>query len=307
MRLTAIFIWLAALIVAQPAMAASSPVLQSLEQQLEIMNARTPGDVGVAALDLTTGEMIGVNSDVPFPMASTMKIAVAATYLAQVEHGRRSLDDRISGRSASSLMEAMMTRSDNHATDILIRDLGGPDTIQAWLTQQGIHGLRVDRNIAQLLRAERDLWDVRDSSTPRAMVHLLRRIDNGTLLRPASRAYILDLMARCRTGKNRIRGMLPPGTSVQHKTGTLRGLSTDVGFITLPSGQRIAVAFFARGGSDRPRTIATAARAIYDGFSAAVRHTFGYSTPVSYNTQPGYGAPTAIATTGTTVAAPVRR
>ena len=308
MRVAGIFIWLLALFVAQPAVAASSPVLQSLQQQLEIMNAQTPGDVGVAALDLTSGEWVGVNADVPFPMASTMKIAVAANYLAQVEHGRRSLNDRISGRSASSLMEAMMIRSDNQATDILIRDLGGPDTIQAWLTQQGIHGLRIDRNIAQLLRAKRDLWDVRDSSTPRAMVNLLRRIDNGTLLQPASRAYILDLMARCRTGKNRIPGLLPPGTKVQHKTGTLRGLSTDVGFITLPSGKRIAVAFFARGGSNRPRTIATAARAVYDGFAAALRQTF-YGSPVaSYRARPvGYGAPTAVTTTGTAVAAPVRR
>ena len=267
--------------VAQPAWAASSPVLQSLEQQLEMLDRSRPGDVGIAALDLRSGELITVNGDRPFPMASVVKIAVAANYLAQVEHGRRSLNDRIGGRTASSLMSAMMTRSDNHATDVLLRDLGGPRTVQAWLTQQGIHGVRIDRNIAQLLRARRDLWDVRDSSTPKAMVELLRRIDNGSLLRPASRAYLLDLMARCRTGKNRIRGLLPAGTPVAHKTGTLNGLSTDVGFITLPDGQRIAVAFFARGGTNRPRTIAQAARAIYDGYSAALRRAFGgrFSVP----------------------------
>ena len=238
------------------------------------MEASQPGDVGIAALDMNTGELITVNGDRPFPMASVVKIAVAANYLAQVEHGRRSLQDRIGGRSASSLMNAMMTRSDNHATDVLLRDLGGPATVQAWLTQQGIHGVRIDRNIAQLLRARRDLWDVRDSSTPKAMVGLLRRIDNGSLLRPWSRAYLLDLMARCRTGKNRIRGLLPSGTPVANKTGTLNGLSTDVGFITLPNGHRVAVAFFARGGTNRPRTIAQAARAIYDGYSAALRRSF---------------------------------
>lgn len=238
------------------------------------MERSQPGDVGIAALDLRSGELVSVNGDRPFPMASVVKIAVAANYLAQVEHGRRSLDDRIGGRSAASLMSAMMTRSDNRATDILLRDLGGPETVQAWLTQQGISGVRIDRNIAQLLRARRDLWDVRDSSTPKAMVELLRRIDNGSMLRPWSRAYLLDLMAQCRTGKNRIRGLLPTGTPVANKTGTLNGLSTDVGFITLPDGQRIAVAFFARGGTNRPRTIAQAARAIYDGYSAALRRAF---------------------------------
>lgn len=273
MRLTAILFWLLAL-VAQPAWAASSPVLQSLEQQLSTMAAAKQGDVGIAALDLRSGELVSINGDVPYPMASTVKIAVAANYLAQVEHGRRSLNDRIGGRTAAQLMRAMLIRSDNHATDVLLRDLGGPRTVQAWLTQQGINGLRIDRNIAQLLRARRDLWDVRDSSTPKAMVQLLQRIDNGSLLKPWSRAYLLDLMGRCQTGKNRIRGLLPAGTQVENKTGTLRGLSTDVGFITLPDGQRVAVAFFARGGTNRPGTIAKSARAIYDGFGAALRRSF---------------------------------
>jgi beta-lactamase class A len=62
--------------------------------------------------------------------------------------------------------------------------------------------------------------------------------------------------------------LLPEGTTVEHKTGTLDGLADDVGFISMPDGHRIAVAIFARGGSNRPRTIAEAARAIYDGFKS---------------------------------------
>jgi beta-lactamase class A len=68
--------------------------------------------------------------------------------------------------------------------------------------------------------------------------------------------------------------LLPDGTPVEHKTGTLTGLADDVGFITLPNGHRIAVAIFARGGSNRPRTIAEAARAVYDGFLSAVTYPF---------------------------------
>jgi len=178
-------------------------------------------------------------------------------------------------------MEAMLIHSDNYATDVLLRDLGGPQTVQAWLTQNGVTGLRIDRNIAQLLSARRDLRDIRDSSTPQAMVDLLQRIDSGRMLRPSSRSYLLGLMGRCVTGRNRIRGLLPAGTPVENKTGTLSGLSTDVGFITLPDGRRIAVAFFARGGSNRPRAIAEAARAIYYGFAAALRSPFtaAFGTP----------------------------
>ena len=267
MRLVALFCWLFAF-AATPAAAATSAALQPLEQQVAALLANRSGDYGVAALDLDTGETVSVNGDKAFPMASVVKVAVAAAYLAQVDHGRRSLDDRIGSRTARQLIEAMLIRSDNPATDLLIRDLGGPQSVQTWLSFHNLTNIRVDRTIAQLLRDRRDLWDVRDSSTPIAMVTLLRQLDRGNVLKPASRMYLLSTMARCATGKNRIRGLLDPGTPVQHKTGTLNGLTTDVGYITLPTGRRVAVAFFARGGTDRPRGIAEAARAIYDGFVA---------------------------------------
>jgi beta-lactamase class A len=211
-------------------------------------------------------------------MASTVKVAVAALYLSQVDHGRRSLDDTISGVSARSLMKRMLIHSDNRATDMLIRDLGGPTAIHNWLQQNGVSGLRVDRTIAQLLSARRDLWDRRDSSTPTAMVDFLKRIYRAELIRPASRDYLLDLMAQCQTGKNRMKALLP-GVPVEHKTGTLDGLTDDVGFITMPDGHRIAVAIFARGGTNRPRTIAEAARAIYDGFTRVV--TWPFTAPAA--------------------------
>ncbi len=265
MRFVGLFAWLLAL-VAQPAWAEAPQKLQMLEQRLAAMAAENPGDYGIAALDLSTGQTISLNGHEAFPMASTMKIAVAAAYLAQVDLGQRSLDDRIAGATALSLMDAMITRSDNRATDLLISMLGGPATVDSWLRTHGLTDIRVDRTIAQLLSARRDLWDVRDSSTPTAMVGLLRVIDGDTALKPASRAMLLDMMSRCRTGSNRIRGLLPSTAKVENKTGTLSGYTGDVGYLTLPGGRRVAVAFFARGGSNRPGVIATAARAIYDAF-----------------------------------------
>lgn len=273
MRLNAVFLALLAL-AAQPASAESSPTLSNLERQLAFLAAGTSGDVGIAALDLHDGTSVSIRGNEPFPMASTVKVAVAALYLAQVDHGRRSLDDRIGGQSARGLMERMIIHSDNRATDILLRDIGGPRALQGWLEQNGMTGLRVDRTIAQLLSDRRDLWDRRDSSTPQAMVDLLKRIYKAELIKPESRNHLLGLMARCQTGKNRIRALLPVGTPVENKTGTLSGLTDDVGFITMPDGRRIVVAVFARGGTNRPRTIAQAARAIYDNFASALARPF---------------------------------
>src|SRR5436190_9103780 len=274
MRFRTIILALLALF-AQPAFAASSPSLSGLEQQLGYLIANKSADVGIAALDLNTGETVSIKGNTPFPMASTVKVAVAALYLAQVDHGRRSLDDTIKGQSARSLMRRMLIHSDNVATDILLKDLGGPTALHDWLQQNGVSGLRVDRTIAQLLSDRRDLWDHRDSSTPTAMVDLLRRIYRAELIKPQSRNYLLDLMSQCETGKNRMKAMLPFGTPVEHKTGTLDGLTDDVGFITMPDGHRIAVAIFTRGGADRPRTIAESARAIYDGFKSVFAWPFG--------------------------------
>jgi len=277
MRLTAILILLLGL--ASPAAAETPAHLRSLEQQLRTIESANPGNVGIAALDLSSGDMVSVHGDEPFPMASTVKVAIAAQYLAQVEHGRRSLDTIIAGRPARRHLEAMIIRSDNPATDIILRDLGGPAKVQQWLAQNQLSGVRVDRSIARLLSDRRDLRDRRDSATPKAMVTLLQQLDSGKLLRPSSRSYLLSLMARCQTGKNRMRALLPSGTPVEHKTGTLNGLTTDVGFITLPDGRRLAIALFARYGSNRPSVLAAAARKIYDGFATVFALPFGNFVP----------------------------
>jgi beta-lactamase class A len=101
------------------------------------------------------------------------------------------------------------------------------------------------------------------------------------------------MMRRCETGSNRIPALLPTTARVEHKTGTLNGYTSDVGFLTTPGGRRIAVAFFARGGSNRPGVIATAARAIYDAFAAETQAVWPVTPTVSPtpSASPRSGAP----------------
>src|SRR4051812_5541056 len=101
MKASRLFLCLAALVV-QPAWA-QAPVapLQSLEQRLAATALDNPGEFGIAAVDLATGRLASFNGDTPFPMASTVKVAVAATYLSQVDEGRRSLADLGAGASAA--------------------------------------------------------------------------------------------------------------------------------------------------------------------------------------------------------------
>ncbi|WP_258044913.1 serine hydrolase [Sphingomonas citricola] len=251
---------------------ASSSDLRALENELRNLVSGRSGEYGVAALDLRDGASVAVNGDMPFAMASTVKLAIAAAFLADVDAGRRSLDDVVGGRRASDAMELMIVRSDNHAADQLLAAVGGPAVIQGWLNAHGFAGIRVDRTIAQLLRERGHLADVKDVATPTAMVALLSRLEDATVLTARSSGYLFGLMRRCMTGTRRIRALLPPGTTVEDKTGTLDGVTNDVGFITMPDGHRVAIAIFARGGRDRQPGIAAIARLVYDRFADSTRN-----------------------------------
>ncbi len=233
--------------------------------------AGRPGEYGIAALDLRSGSSVAVNGDTAFPMASTVKVAIAATYLTEVDQGHRSLDDIVAGHPAAKLMELMIVRSDNVAADRLLASLGGPAALQQWLRSREITGIRVDRTIAQLLHDHGHLADSRDVATPNAMVALLYKLNNGDVLTGQSRSLLFELMSRCSTGTRRIRALLPAGTRVEDKTGTLDGVTNDVGVVTMPDGHRVALAIFARGGRDRQSAIAQLARAIYDRFADSTR------------------------------------
>lgn len=261
----------AGVVVPTPA-AASSPELIGLEQKLSVVAAAHPGEYGIAALDLRDGSTVAVNGNMPFPMASTVKLAIAAAYLTEVDQGRRSLADMIAGRSAAKALELMIIRSDNQAADQILASLGGPVAIQQWLWSQKIIGMRVDRTIAQLLQDHGHLADSRDVATPVAMVGLLYKLNDGSVLTVQSRTFLFDLMSRCETGTRRIRGLLPAGTPVEDKTGTLDGVTNDVGFITMPDGHRVAIAVFALGGRDRQPVIAEVSRLIYDCFADGARN-----------------------------------
>ena len=258
------------------------------------------GRIGVAAIDLATGQEIAVLGDQRFPMASTSKIAIAATFLEGVEQGRWSLSSefplmvpvpskRFSSTvapvrpgqymSAYDLIDRMITRSDNSATDALLAVVGGPAAVNDWARRAGLREFTLTRDIATLVRDDGEVdpavsIDIRDSATPREMVRLLAGIYQGQWLTPASRNVIIDAMERCRTGTRRIPAMLPDGVTVAHKTGSLNNTSSDIGIITTPDGRSLAVAIYVTGQGtrlNREERIANIARALYDGYGQSAR------------------------------------
>lgn len=271
----------------------------SFASRIAALASAEQGRIGVAAVDLATGRTVEVLGDQPFPLASTSKIAIAATFLDGVDRGIYSLGTqyplmvplpsrRLDGpvapvrpgvrMSALSLIEAAIIRSDNAATDALLAAIGGPRAVNAWLRRTGNAGLRLDRDIATLVRDDGvvnpvTVVDKRDSTTPLAMVQLLAGLHKGKWLSPASQEVLLGAMSRCMTGKRRMRANLPLDVMVAHKTGTLFNTSSDVGIITLPDGRAVAVAIYVTGQGtklNRDARIAAIARGLYDGYLTEV-------------------------------------
>lgn len=266
-----------------------------LEERISALANASLGRIGVAAIDLTTGKTVEVLGDQRFPMASTSKIAIAATFLEGVDKKRWSLTSEypllIPIRSAPfssaaapvrkgnylpahELIELMITRSSNTATDALLDVVGGPKAVNEWAKRAGISDFRIDRDIATLVRDDgavdpARVIDPRDSATPLAMVQLLSGLHQGKWLSPESRDVLLSAMHRCVTGKRRIPALLPEDARIAHKTGSLSNTSSDVGIIQAPDGRTFAVAIYVTGQGSRLRReqrIATIARALYDGY-----------------------------------------
>lgn len=271
------------------------PVHSTFDSLVASVANAQQGRIGVAALDLSSGRPVSVLGDQPFPMASTSKVAIVATFLEGVDQGKWSLTDqfplmipvrsaKFSGpkapvqrgamMSAGALINLAISRSSNPATDALLAVVGGPTAVNGWIRRAGISGMRIDRDIATLVRDDGEFdpartVDVRDSTTPAAMIRLLTGLHRGQWLSASSRSVLMRAMERTVTGKRRIPGMMPAGVSVAHKTGTLHNTSSDVGFITTPDGRVMAVAIYVTGQGGKPNRdarIASIARTILDGY-----------------------------------------
>ncbi len=206
--------------------------------------------------------------------------------------------------SVRNLLELMLIVSDNTATDILLSLAGGPQAVTARLRDNGILDMDVSRPTINLIAdatgftlppkeewklelleglhkvvasetrqaaAEKFLQDQRDTSTPEALVKLLKLIYRENFLRGETKNLLLEIMGRCQTGKHRLKGILLPQVAVVHKTGTIAGVINDAGIITLPNNAgRIAIAIFIKSSAKdislQEQAIAHISRAIYDFF-----------------------------------------
>lgn len=225
------------------------------------------GRLGVAALPGRAAPIL-FDADSRYSMASTFKLALTACMLAGAERRRWALADELPfgeadlldyapvvranlarGRlSIETLCAAIVEVSDNSAANLLLTRIGGPAALTAFFRRCGDPVTRLDRNEVAL---NTNLpGDPRDTTTPRAMVRLMRTLLFGRALNQASRARLLTWMAGATTGLQRLRAGFPAGWRVGDKTGNgANGAANDLAFAIPPGASPILIACYTSGGN----------------------------------------------------------
>lgn len=214
------------------------------------------GRLGVAAWDGQAGRT-AFDADSRYAMCSVFKLPLVAAMLAGAERRSWALADELpfgeadlldyaprvraayeAGRRRMTIEElcaASIEVSDNSAANLLLGKLGGPASLTRF-----IHGF--GDNVTRLDRLEPELnfnqpGDPRDTTTPAAMLRLVRAILFGERLVHDSRVRIASWMARSTVGRDRLRAGLPAGWRAGNKTGTgANGAHNDVAFALPPGG-----------------------------------------------------------------------
>jgi len=271
----------------------------ALQAQMEEHARVTRGPVGVAATLIEPGQTVTLNGDRRFAMQSVYKLPIAMAILTRVDNKSLTLDQKVeikpqdyvsrrehtialdypqgANLSITELLDYMIAESDGTACDALLRLLGGPEAATKYVRELKVNDITIATYEADMF-ADPSVAS-QNFSTPLAMIEVLRLLQTGNVLSTNSRQLLLDLMIKSRPGPKRIKGLLPPEMQVAHKTGTsgtrngVTATTNDVGLITLPNGQHLAIAVFVSESKanlpTREAVIAKIARAATDCWTVA--------------------------------------
>jgi beta-lactamase class A len=242
----------AARLTTPPALLASSLRFTGFADSIARMEKDCGGRLGVAVLDVASGETSGHRADERFAMCSTFKALLAAAVLKRVDGGAEQLDRMIAippagvvrfspitqeraggGMTVRELCVAAVTRSDNTAANLLLEAIGGPKGVTQFARSIGDETTRLDRIETDLNEAAPG--DPRDTTLPAAMIANWRKLLLGDELLPASQKLLTDWLIANKTGDQRLRAGFNSAWTVGDKTGSNGDTTTNDVAIVWPS------------------------------------------------------------------------
>lgn len=276
-----VFAFLLALLPSVVLAQVNSSVASALDQVADELDAR----VGFAAYDLETGQRWEYQADQRFPLSSTFKTLACAELLYRVDQGGVSLSQEVSFSEAdlvtyspvteqaaghramtlSELCEATLTTSDNTAANLILQVLGGPESVTTFVKLLGDDVTRLDRWETDL--NEGQPGDIRDTTTPNAMVNNMQQLLLGDFLSAESKAQLRNWLERNQVADGLFRAAVPDDWIVADRTGAGGfGARSITAIIWPPEREPIIVALYIAeteaSFSERNEAIATIGAAI---------------------------------------------
>jgi len=248
-----------------------------VERALDALVAQAGGELGLAAMNLPTGEELARNDERPMPTASVFKLPLLVELFRQSEAGALDLDERVTLRAEDAVMGSGILRdfspglqptlrdlammmvivSDNSATNLLLDRVGGPQRVNATMRELGLASIVVHRRI---VFGEITTNGSLAEAAPRDLMRLVAMLAREELVSPEASRAMLAILGRQRHLEQAPRfiayrpyagdfGRAQP-IKVFNKTGFINGLRADTGLITIDPDVRIAYSVVNDVGTD---------------------------------------------------------
>lgn len=241
-----------------------------LDQKINTIIKGKKATVGVSVLGFEDHFRYNKNANKKLPMLSVFKFHIAAAVLDWVDQGKLSLDQKIfitkkdlpegtwspirekfpNGNIEMSLNEMIyytVAWSDNNGCDILLRLIGGTETVQKFMDSKGVKNFQIKNNEEQMHKGIQYLYE--NYTTPHSLAQLYKDFYQGKILSEKSTEYLYNIMLNTETGTNKLKEQLPKKV-IAHKTGSsgkignLTVAENDSGIVTLPNGNHYSIVVF---------------------------------------------------------------
>jgi len=269
---------IALLLISTASFSQNNSLQSKIEQIIQSKNA----NVGFAMMGIEDGDSLAINGNEHYPMQSVFKFHLALAVLDQIDKGKLNLDQEIFIKKSellpntwspirekypkgnirlklSEIISYTVAQSDNSGCDILFGLIGGPAKANEFIHKSGISDISIVANEQEMHKD----WNIqfKNWTTPQTAVQILKKFYQQKILSISSTSFLYKTMVETTTGTDRLKGQLPKGTEVAHKTGSSgqddKGITAafnDIGIVTLPNGKHYAIAVFISNSKESDET-----------------------------------------------------
>ncbi|AZA98802.1 class A beta-lactamase, subclass A2 [Chryseobacterium joostei] len=248
-----------------------SQTIQDLRNKINTITSTKNATVGISVKGIEDKDTLSINGNKETPLMSVFKFHIALAVLNRVDKGKLKLNQKFFIKkedlmpetwspireeypegnmylTLDQLLRYTVSHSDNNGCDILLNIIGGTDSVQKFINQQGIKDFTIKVNEQQMSSFDKFYLN---TTTPLATTDLLEKFYKGKVLKKETTKYLYQIMVETSRGLTWMKAGLPAGTELAHRTGissrnenNLRAAMNDVGIVKLTNGKHFILSVY---------------------------------------------------------------